>query len=142
MPTTGSGDGEKFKRDARAAPRPRKFGVVRRLCRRTSSTYHACISAFCCPKKWTWCSMIGIVWALFSTSSTFTSSGPSTKAIDVFGRRDRDVVLHLLVRRHLGAGDDLVPFGLDLVDDLAKVRHGEPDVVDRRALACRLLAPA
>ena len=39
--------------------------------------YQACIS-FCGPKKCRWCETIGEVWAFNSSSSTFTSSGPST----------------------------------------------------------------
>ncbi len=47
--------------------------------------------------------------------------------------QDGDVVLHLLGRGHFRARNHLEAVRLDLVDDRAKVRHREADVVHRRA---------
>ena len=80
MPTTGVGDCEKFKvtpGKIAAGNAPPNRDVAPNV-----FTYHACISMLLGLKKCTWCSVMGMVCALASTSSTFRSSGPITKAID------------------------------------------------------------
>ena len=139
----GFGRCREVQRHARQRGRDELAAAGAERWRRIPSHTSACISAGCVPKKCTWCSAIGVVCALFSTSSTFTSSGAITKAIDGAAGGGGDVVRDFAWRHRFFARHDPVAAAADPLERFGKVRHREPKVIDGAAFraALRRLRP-